>query len=103
MVLSPFLVVLGGRDDRGARIGWRWRRRWSGVGIGSCHGCAVGRALEDGHQTRDDDDDRPAMSPGENVEGIQQEEDADENDPDGAAERSEEPKLVSGSAVVGEP
>ncbi len=40
------------------------------------------------------------MTPGEDVEGVQQEEDADENDPDGAAKGAEEPELVAGGAVV---
>src|ERR1700733_2739576 len=104
MDLSPFLVVLsGGGDDRGSGIGW-WRRgnRWCGVWIGSCHGCAVGGALEDGHQTGNDDDDRPAMVPGEDIEGIEREEYADKNQPDGPTEGAEEPELIAGGAVVDE-
>ena len=102
MALSPFLVVLGGRER------WRCRDRleavagdrWRGVGIRRGHGGVVGDALEDGHQTGDDDDERPAVAPGEDVEGVQQEEDADEGDPDGAAQGAEEPELVAGGAVV---
>ncbi len=62
----------------------------------------VGDALEDGHQAGDDDDERPAATPGEDVEGVEQEEDADQSDPDGAAEGAEEAVLVAGGAVVGE-
>ena len=40
------------------------------------------------------------MTPGEDVEGVQQEQDADESDPDGAAKGAEEPELVAGGAVV---
>ena len=36
------------------------------------------------------------MTPGEDVEGVEQEEDADENDPDGAAKGAEEAELVGG-------
>src|SRR5579862_4126117 len=102
MNLSPFLIVLGGGDDGGSGIsGWRRGNRWSGVRIGSCHGRAVGGTLEDCHQSGNDDDDRPAMTPGDDVERVQQEEDADENDPDGAAEGTEEPELIAGRTVVG--
>jgi hypothetical protein len=40
------------------------------------------------------------MTPGDDVEGVQQEENADENDPDGAAEGAEEPELIAGRTVV---
>ena len=103
MVLSPFLVVLSGRDDRGAGvIRWRWRSRWRRVRIGSGHGCAVRRTMEDGHQTGNDDDDGPTVVPGENARGIEQEENADENDPYRAAKGAKEPELVAGTAVIGE-
>src|SRR5882757_3786994 len=97
MALSSFRVVIGG-GDRGAGIGWRWRRRgwWRGVGISRGHDRVVGHALEDGHQTGDDDDDGPAVAPRDNVEGVQQEEDADERDPDGAAKGAEEAELIAG-------
>src|SRR5271167_3673012 len=101
MNLSPFLIVLGG-DDGSSGVSWWRRNRWRGVRVGSCHGCAVRGTLEDGHQTGDDDDDRPAMSPGDDVEGVQQEENADENDPNGAAEGAEEPELIAGRTVVGQ-
>src|ERR1700733_10739758 len=102
MVLAPFLVVLGGRDDGGSGIGWRWRRcRWIGVWVRSCRGRVVGGALEDRHQTGDDDEEGPAVGPGEDAEGVQKKEDADENDPDGTAEGAKEPELVAGGAIVG--
>ena len=49
-------------------------------------GGVIGDALEDGHETGDDDKERPAMRPGEDVEGVEQEQDANEDDPDGAAQ-----------------
>jgi hypothetical protein len=104
MALSPFLVVLG-RDDRGAGTCWRrwWSSgRWYGVWIRRGHYVLVRDALKDGHESGDDDDDGPATSPGEDVKGVQQEEDADEGDPDRAAEGAEEPVLIAGGAVVGE-
>src|ERR1700734_1787442 len=104
MVLSPFLIVLVGRDDGYTGIGWRRRcgrgSWWRGVGIGRGHGGAVGEALKDGHQTGDDEDDGPAATPGEDVERVQQEEDADQSNPDGAAKGAEETVLVAGSSVV---
>jgi hypothetical protein len=105
MVLSPFLIVLsGGGDGGGSGIGWGRRRgsRWRvriGIRIG---GDRIGEAPEDNHQTGDDDQDGPAMTPGEDVEGVQEKEDADENDPDRAAEGAEEAIAVGRSAVIGE-
>jgi hypothetical protein len=102
MALSPFLVVLG-RDDRGAGTCWRrwWSSgRWYGVWIRRGHYVLVRDALKDGHESGDDDDDGPATSPGEDVKGVQQEEDADEGDPDRAAEGAEEAVLISGGTVV---
>ncbi len=61
-----------------------------------------GDALEDRHKAGNDDDDRPAATPGEDVEAVEQEEDADESNPDGAAKGAEEPELVARGAVVGE-
>ena len=40
------------------------------------------------------------MAPGDDVEGVQQEENADESDPDGAAKGAEEAELIAGGAVV---
>src|SRR5258708_31058480 len=40
------------------------------------------------------------MAPGDDIEGVQQEENADERDPDGAAKGAEEPELVARGAVV---
>ena len=42
------------------------------------------------------------MAPGENVEGVQQKEDADDGDPDRAAECAVEAVAVGGGAVVRE-
>src|SRR5437868_12013483 len=101
MALSSFLIVIGGNDGgSGSWWGWWWRRWWRGVRIGRGHRCVIGDALEDGHQARDDNDDRPAVSPGDDSEGIQQKEDADESDPDGAAKGPEEPELIARRAIV---
>ncbi len=95
--LAPFLVVLarfvvlscgddGGRSDR-----WRRWRRCGGARISRGHrGGVVGRAFKEGHQTGDDDEERPAVAPAEDVEAGEQEHDSDEDDPDGAAKRAEE-------------
>src|SRR6201747_2963691 len=104
MALSSFLVVIGGDDGgSGMGLGWRGGGGWGGrcgVGVGRGHRCAVVDALEDGHQTGDDDDDGPAVAPRDNVEGVQKKEDADEGDPDGAAKGAKEAELVAGGAVV---
>ena len=42
------------------------------------------------------------MGPGEDAERVELEEDADEDDPDGAAQSAEEPELIAGSTVVDE-
>jgi hypothetical protein len=103
MDLSPFLIVLRGRDDRGAGRGWRRCGRRCGVGIRvRISGWRVGGAAEDGHETGDDDEDWPAMTPGKDVEGVQQKEDADDGDPDGAAKGAEEAVAVDRGTVVRE-
>ena len=89
--------------EQGTTAGWGWRRwrgRWRRIGVGCGHDGAVGDALEDKHQAGDDDDDGPAVAPVDDVEGVEQEEDADEGDPDGAAKGAEEPELIAGGAVV---
>src|SRR5271155_4653417 len=104
MALSPFLIVLGRGNDGGARIGWRRGCGWCGVGVRVRIGRRgrVGDATEDDHETGDDDEDRPTVAPGEDVEGVQKEEDADQSDPNGAAKGAEEAVTVGGSAVVSE-
>src|ERR1700733_15063298 len=100
--LAPFLVVLAGGDDGVGRSGRGWRSdRLRRVGIGWEDG-VVRDAAEDRHQTGDDDEERPTVIPGEDVEGVQKEEDADESDPDGAAEGVEDSLPVAGGAVVGQ-
>src|ERR1700679_2240337 len=104
MGLAPFLVVLGGGNDRVGRSD-RWRRSdWRrGVRIGIDRGeRAIGDAAEDRHQAGDDDEERPTVIPGEYVEGVEEEEDADENDPDGAAKSVEDPLLVARGSVIGQ-
>src|ERR1700761_609678 len=57
---------------------------------------------EDGHESGNNDEERPAMTPGEDVEAVEQKEDTDQNDPDGAAQSTEEAIAVGGGSVVGE-
>jgi hypothetical protein len=104
MALSPFLIVLAGRDNGSPGIARRrWRNGRDGwVGIRHSHGSVEGNALEDGHESGDDEDNRPTMGPGEDSEGVEEEEDADEDDPDGAAKSAEETELVAGGSVVDE-
>src|ERR1700722_9962516 len=100
MTLAPFLVVLVRRDDGGDGC-CRWRSYWrSGVRIRiDGDGRGVGHLAEDGQQTGDDDEERPAVVPGEDVEGVQQEEDADQKNPDRAADGVEEALPVGRGAV----
>src|SRR6202041_540498 len=101
MGLAPFLIVLAGGDDGGGGSGRRRSGRRHGIGIDGYSGI-VGEATEDRHQAGDDDEERPAVIKGDDVEGVQEEEDADENYPDGAAKSTEEPLLVARGAVIGE-
>src|ERR1700722_7339710 len=101
MGLSPFLIVLAGGDGGAAGCGGRRRSyRLGRVGV-QRDGGVVRDAAEDRHQACDDDEERPTVLPGEDVEGVQKEEDADEGDPDGAAEGVEEALLVAGGDVIG--
>jgi hypothetical protein len=43
------------------------------------------------------------MTPGDSARGVEEEENADENHPDGAAKGAEEAELIAGGTVVGQP
>src|SRR5258708_3931317 len=102
MALSSFLAVIGG-DDGGSGIGWRGRRRRGArVGGGGSEGGGGGDGGEEGRQVGGDEEDGRAVAPGDNVERVEEEEEADERDPDGAAKGAKEAELIAGGAVVGE-
>ena len=91
-------------DGGRRRCGWRIpafdvRRRGR---TNRSHGSVGGDTLKDHHEAEDDDEEGPAVGPGDQVEAVQQEQEADGDEPDGAAQAADGAVVIGRGSVIGE-